>query len=130
MAGHGSIHWNELNTHDAEKAKAFYGAAMGWTFEAMDMGPDGTYWVAKKAGMGGEEMVGGIFTMSGPRFEGVPDHWLTHFHVDDVDAKVEEARANGAEILREGWDVPGVGRVAIVRDPGGAVTGWITPSDA
>ena len=126
VASHGHVHWNELNTHDAERAKAFYGNAMGWSFERMDM-MDGAppYWVAKA----GDATIGGIFTMSGPDFEGVPDHWLTHFDVQDIDAKLDEARGNGATVLREPWDMPGVGRIAIVRDPGGAVTGWIQPSE-
>ncbi len=40
---HGHFYWNELMTRDADKAKKFYGASVGWTFEAMPM-PDGTYW--------------------------------------------------------------------------------------
>ena len=30
---HGEFHWNELMTHDVERAKQFYQAAMGWEFE-------------------------------------------------------------------------------------------------
>ena len=40
MADHGTFYWNELMTRDAEKAKAFYGATLGWTFDAMPM-PEG-----------------------------------------------------------------------------------------
>ncbi len=35
MAEHGTFCWNELMTRDAEKAKAFYAATLGWTFAAM-----------------------------------------------------------------------------------------------
>ena len=56
---HGNFYWNELMTRDAEKAKKFYGATIGWTFDAMPM-PDGTYWVAKM----GDKPVGGLFRRS------------------------------------------------------------------
>ncbi|EIM78289.1 glyoxalase/bleomycin resistance protein/dioxygenase [Nitratireductor aquibiodomus RA22] len=124
MTQHGQFHWNELKTRDAEKTKAFYGEAVGWTFDGMDMGDGQTYWVA----MVGETPVGGIFTMAGPEFEGVPEHWMSYLAVDDVDAALEKAKGKGGEILREPFDVPGVGRIAILREPGGAVIGWMTPA--
>ena len=37
MADHGTFYWNELMTRDPEKAKAFYAATLGWTFDAMPM---------------------------------------------------------------------------------------------
>ena len=56
---HGHFYWNELMTRDAERDKKFYGATIGWTFEAMPM-PDGTYWVAKM----GDQYVGGLFPLT------------------------------------------------------------------
>jgi hypothetical protein len=124
MTDHGSFHWNELNTRDAEKAKTFYGACVGWTFNPMQMGDQPTYWVA----MMGEKPVGGIFTMSGPEFDGVPEHWLSYLAVKDVDAAVAKAKKAGGTIMRDPFDIPGVGRIAIVKEPGGAVVGWMTPA--
>jgi uncharacterized protein len=37
MAAHGTFNWNELMTRDVAKAKAFYGATLGWTFSDMPM---------------------------------------------------------------------------------------------
>ena len=122
MWTHGTFYWNELNTRDAERAKRFYGDLIGWTFEAMAM-DDGTYWVAKL----GDRPVGGVFSIAGPEFDGIPEHWMSYLAVDDVDARVAGVAAAGGMVLRAPWDVPGVGRIAIVRDPGGAVSGWITP---
>jgi predicted enzyme related to lactoylglutathione lyase len=119
---HGSFHWNELMTHDAEKAKAFYEKTLGWTFEAMPM-PDGTYWVAKMDG----EYVGGLFPLTAPQFAGVPEGWMAYIAVDDVDARVKKAQAAGATLMRPIFDVPNVGRIAILREPGGAGIGWMTP---
>ena len=38
MWANGSFYWNELMTRDAEAAKRFYGATLGWTFEPMAVG--------------------------------------------------------------------------------------------
>lgn len=123
MTPHGLIHWTELNTHDAEKAKAFYGETLGWTFDAVPMG-DAPYYIIMSNG----ETVGGIFTMTEPMFASVPEHWMTYVAVDDVDKRCETAKAAGGTIMREPLTVPGIGRVAIVQAPGGSVTGWITPT--
>jgi predicted enzyme related to lactoylglutathione lyase len=122
MTAHGHFHWNELVTRDVEKAKKFYGETIGWTFEGMPM-PDGTYWVAKM----GEQPVGGLFPIAGPQWEGVPEHWMSYLAVDDVDARVKKATAAGAKLMRPAFDIPGVGRIAILTEPGGAGVGWITP---
>lgn len=125
MWQHGHFNWNELNTRDAEGAKAFYETTIGWTFNAMDDPEGGTYWVA----MDGETPVAGIFTMDGPAFEGIPNHWFAYLAVDDVDGRLKTAQSIGAVVKRPPFDVPGVGRIAIVQDPSGAVLGWMTPSD-
>ena len=122
MWSHGSFYWNERMTRDVEQAKRFYGSTIGWTFDAMPM-PDGTYWVAKMD----DEPVAGIFPMTGPDFDGVPENWLPYLAVDDVDAVLKAAKAAGAKVMREPFDVPTVGRIAIIQAPGGATIAWITP---
>ncbi len=122
---HGKFYWNELMTRDAEKAKAFYGDALGWTFNPMPM-PHGTYWVI----MVGEEPAGGIMTMEGPDFDGVPEHWFAYLAVDDIDARVAKVAAGGGTVVRAPFDVEGVGRIAIVQEPGGAHVGWMTPANS
>ena len=59
---------------------------------------------------------------------GTPPHWMSYLAVDDVDARVAKAKAAGGAVLHEPFDVPGVGRIAILRDGGNAVIGWITPA--
>jgi predicted enzyme related to lactoylglutathione lyase len=124
MWSHGNFYWNELMTHDPERAKRFYADTIGWTYEAMPM-PDGTYWVAKM----GDTPVGGIFPMSGPDFDGMPEQWMSYLAVDDVDARLKKATAAGAKIMKPPFDVPNVGRIAIVQEPGGACVGWMTPAN-
>jgi hypothetical protein len=120
---HGKFVWNELNTYDVDGAKKFLSAALGWSFEAMPM-PDSTYWVAKN----GNDRIGGIFDLNVLKDRhGIPEHWLSYVAVDDIDARVKKALTIGAKEMRAPFDVPGVGRIAILQQPGGAVVGWITP---
>jgi uncharacterized protein len=122
-SAHGHFYWNELMTRDVAKAKKFYGSVIGWTFEGMPM-PDGTYWVAKT----GDKPVGGLFPLTSPQFDGVAESWMAYLAVDDVDARVKKATAAGAKLMKPIFDIPGVGRIAILTEPGGAGIGWITPS--
>src|SRR5438552_4053891 len=102
---HGRFHWNELRTRDAERAKKFYQATIGWTFEAT-LTPDGrTYWLAMSGGV----PVAGLFPMDLPKFDGVPESWMSFLAVDDVDARVAKALKAGAELVMPVFDVPNVG---------------------
>ena len=122
---HGNFHWNELRTRDAERARRFYADTIGWTFEAMAT-PDGhTYWVAMQDG----KPVAGLFPLTSPQFDEVPESWMSFLAVDDVDKRVEMAVAAGARLVMPVVDVPGVGRIAMLREPGGAGIGWMTPVD-
>jgi len=121
---HGKIIWSELMTRDPEAAKAYFATVAGWEFEAMQM-PEGLYHVASTGG----GMVAGLMDLADlPGMDGIPSYWLTYIGVDDVDAAVTATRAAGGQVHREPWDVPGVGRIAIVADPSGAAVGLMTPS--
>jgi hypothetical protein len=120
---HGTFYWNERTTRDVEGVKKFYADTMGSSYDGMPM-PGGTYWLAT---MGGEP-VGGIFDISGNEYEGVPEGWMSYIAVDDVDARVKKAVKAGAKVMKQPFDVPGVGRIAILLEQGGAGVGWITPA--
>ena len=124
MAMHGHFYWNELNTRDPKKAMAFYGQCMDWIFEKMDMESGGKYYICKN----GDAMVGGIFTMPSPDFEGIPEHWFSYIAVDDIDKRIETALAAGGALVREPFEIQGTGRIAIVQDSNGANLGWMTPA--
>jgi uncharacterized protein len=123
MASHGHFHWNELLTADVERAKKFYGETLGWSFLPLPTDHGDIYWVARL----GDTPVAGIFPLNKPGFEGVQERWMSYIAVDDVDARVEKAIAAGAKLMRPIFDVKGVGRIAILTEPGGAGIGWITP---
>ncbi len=122
---HGTFYWNELLTRDADRAKAFYADTIGWSFDAMPMADGASYWVA----MLGGKPVAGLFPTNRPGFETLPEAWMCYLAVDDVDARVKKATAAGAKLMRPIFDVPKVGRIAILTEPGGAGVGWMTPAN-
>ena len=123
MTAHGHFHWNELRTRDAERAKKFYAETVGWTFEGSRT-PDGTtYWIAQMNG----QPVAGLFELDDRRFKEVPESWIPFLSVDDVDARVKTATAVGAKLMMPIFDVPSVGRIAMLLEPSGAGIGWMTP---
>ena len=120
---HGIFVWNELYTRDVEAAKAFYAATVGWTFEGMPMPDrDRTYWIAKAEG----KPVAGILDMRGIVPDGDPPHWLSYLEVDDIDWCIAEIERNGGRIVRQPFDVPDFGRIAIGADATGAFMAWVT----
>jgi predicted enzyme related to lactoylglutathione lyase len=113
-------------TRDVERAKAFYRDTIGWTFEPATMPDERTYWCALQSG----KPAAGLFPLDAPQFDGVPESWMSYLAVDDVDKRVEMAVSAGARLMKPIFDVPGVGRIAVLMEPGGAGVGWMTPRTA
>ncbi|MFO1039386.1 MAG: VOC family protein [Geminicoccaceae bacterium] len=121
MATHGSFYWNELMTTEPEKAAQFYAALTGATVDPMPMA-FGTYHVLKKDGV----PLGGIMAMP-PDAPPMPNHWFSYMAVDDADEAVTRVRELGGAIYKEPFEVPDVGRIAVIADSTGAALGIITP---
>ncbi|MCB9902581.1 MAG: VOC family protein, partial [Planctomycetes bacterium] len=107
--------WHEVMTNDVATAQAFYTHVFGWT--ARDSGMPGmTYTLFAKDGVD----VGGCMAL--PEHEGQPacaPQWVAYVQVDDVDAAVERSTSKGGSVDMPAMDIPGVGRVCILRDPAG-----------
>jgi predicted enzyme related to lactoylglutathione lyase len=66
-------------------------------------------------------MAGGLLELTKEMQDGgARPTWLGYLHAADVDAKVEEIKADGGQVLMAPWDQPGVGRLAMVTGPEGA----------
>ena len=113
--------WDELLATDVEAAKGFYEAVIGWSAQPMGTGDLGTYTVF----MSGESMAGGL--MSKPEAAPGPAAWVTYLATDDVDATAAKAQELGGKVVQPAFDVPTVGRIAIIVDPTGAAVGLFKP---
>lgn len=112
---HGAFSWSELTTPDPQAAAAFYGSLFGWALDAMPM-PDGEYHVAKL----GDTAVAGLMAPP-PGARAAPPHWGVYLTVDNVEQTVARCAELGGKLLVPAMDVPGVGRMAVLQDPQGAV---------
>jgi len=119
---HGRFQWNELLTHDVEAARDFYTPIMEWDYDKMT-GPDGAYVVAFKQNV----PICGISPMPPTHRPDTPAFWLGYIEVDAVDDAVSKAQQAGATVIRAPFDLPEIGRVAVIKDPAGALIGWVTP---
>ena len=108
--------WIDLYSSDPERAKEFYGSLFGWT--SFDPGPDyGGYFIFQKDG----KAVSGCMRNDGT--QGMPDTFSVYLASDDADRTVGDAAGRGGQISMPPMDVTQNGRVAMVRDPGGAAIG-------
>jgi predicted enzyme related to lactoylglutathione lyase len=104
-------------TNDTKKAKAFYTGLFGWKTESMPgVGMEYTIWKRDDRDMG----AGGMLEIT-PDMGPVPPNWLSYYSVADADATVAKAKRLGGSIRLEPKDIPGVGRLAIIADPQGAM---------
>ncbi|HEY5990428.1 MAG TPA: VOC family protein [Streptosporangiaceae bacterium] len=113
----GTLTWNELITTNPSAAR-FYQQVLGLTTATMDMGT-GEYTMFQ---VGGEQIAG----TTPPQMPGVPNHWHVYFAVADADATAAKVAELGGSLVAGPFDSP-AGRIAIVRDPQGAVFSIIQP---
>lgn len=110
----GSFCWPEIAAADAAKAKAFYGELLGWDLKDA---PGGFYTIAFRKG----HAVAGLYGLTeDQKNRKVPPHWLSYVRVDSADRTAATAADLGARVLKEPFDVPFVGRMAMLEDPAGA----------
>ena len=114
----GHFHWNELLTNDVEGASRFYTGVFGW--EKVEH-PDSPrpYLLFQQDG----EDVGGMMQNTEA---GAAPQWLAYLKVEDTDGIAAKAEKFGGKILTQPFDVQGVGRIAVLKDPQGAVFGIFT----
>lgn len=114
---HGSFIWYELISPDVDAAKTFYDAVVGWNVDRTSNFPNGYRMIARSD----DAYAGGILPLTEEmRGHGARPGWLSYIGVDDVDATVAAAEADGAAAVAPAFDIPGIGRVALIADPQGA----------
>ncbi len=108
----------DLSCDDPEAAKKFYKSIFDWSFQ--DFPGFG--------GWSGLDVGGGVGGGLGKKQDaGEPTAWTAYVQVDDVKKTVARAQKAGATILMPFMEVPGMGYLAVFRDPQGAQIGlWQT----
>lgn len=109
----GAMVWSELQTDDVARAVPFYEAVTGCSSEIAPAGDLAEY---TNFVVDGKPVAG---AMKQP-MEGVPPFWMTYFKVEDVDLAVARATQLGGQVYAPAFDVPGVGRLAVLADSNGA----------
>jgi uncharacterized protein len=139
----GTWNFSDLNTRDFDGATAFYGDVFGWVAGALEGGgmeftflrlpgygdflertvQPGLRAGQEEAGAPPEfaDVVASMVRMTSDRFpDDVPPHWSVTFAVDDTDATASRAEELGGTLMAPPMDA-GPTRIAVVRDPQGAV---------
>lgn len=111
----GALCWADLSTPAPETAAPFYSSLFGWQMVRSEHDSSGYLHIKN-----GETFIGGIPPTSF-RNPTVPCHWLIYFLVDDCDTTANRAVSLGASFRVPPFSMKGVGRIAIIADPQGAV---------
>jgi predicted enzyme related to lactoylglutathione lyase len=113
------VTWFEVQTPDPAKAKAFYGAAFGWTFTDDESG-------YVLIGQGEQAAIGGGIAPI-PADEATRALFLVQ--VPDVEGALERVRDAGGAVIMPMQSTPNGIQFAYVADPTGAVLGvWKPPA--
>ena len=116
----GAFSWSELITPDPEGAKIFYSKLFGWSTRDREMA-NGKYTTCQV----GEQSVAGIMKTPADA-PSMPPAWGCYVTVQDVDATLAQASSLGGRTIMPPTVVQGVGRMAVLQDPQGAVLSIIS----
>lgn len=108
----------ELPTTDIHKSKAFYELVFGWK---MDPFPGPMEYLLINTGDPAIPGINGGLGGAANEFKAT----VNTVDVEDIDATLKLAEANGGQIIMPKDVIPGVGFLAYIREPGGAVLGVI-----
>jgi uncharacterized protein len=122
----------EIHATDTDTVRAFYESVFGWRFQQWG---DIPYWVVT-TGQGdpaGDEpdssagVNGGMLPRQGdpPGADQPVNAFVMTVEVPDCDLYVQRALAAGGSIALPANDMPGVGRLAYVKDPDGNILGML-----
>lgn len=118
----GNFCWFELGTTDQNAAKSFYASLFGWAANDSPMGPghEGFYTIFSID----DRACASAYTITPEMSQrGVPPHWLLYISTPSADDTARRARELGGNVVLEPFDVMDFGRMAVIRDPAGAVFG-------
>lgn len=128
----GAFLWYTLITPDADRAKSFYDAVVGWDIAPASSAPDPAIDYRMIARSDGGYAGGVLNSPKENPHKAIAPAWVGYVHVADVDDAVSRFEKAGGKCLAEPRDLEGVGRMALVADAQGAplyVMNPVPPAD-
>jgi predicted enzyme related to lactoylglutathione lyase len=114
----GTFSWVDLATTDAAAARSFYAGLFGWEMEESDAGDGAAYTMCRIEG----DAVCGLFEIPEEMLAGgVGPTWTSYVTVASADATAARAEELGGGVVNDPLEVLDAGRMAVLRDPQGAV---------
>lgn len=108
----GSFCWAELSAKNTEVAKKFYAGLFGWKYhEEVLPGDMGTY----------VTILVNNLPIGAMAKSDLSPHWGSYIRVKNCDEAVKKAADLGAQIIKGSFDVMDAGRMAVIKDPEGAI---------
>lgn len=117
----GQVVWHDLFTPNRERSMAFYARVANWSYQ-VERAKDFAWGGGEKdfvLAQSGDEAGAGLAETP----PGQSNGWIAYIEVADVDAAVQRVDTLGGKLIRDPFEVSGVGRNALVRDPLGALFG-------
>jgi predicted enzyme related to lactoylglutathione lyase len=117
----GHFCWWSLMTKDVISANDFYQQLFDWQLDEIDIPGQGktTIYSAGRGGFGNPILLEPDFP--------APSHWMTYLVVENVDDACELAKKLGGDVCVPPFDIPTIGRTAVVQDPVGSAFHIFTP---
>ena len=112
----GAISWTDLTVKNAKAVRDFYAAVVGWKVSEVEMDGYSDFGMMRP---GDKKMVAGICHARGEN-KNLPAQWLIYITVADLDASLQRCVKRGGKIVVKARALAG-GRIAVIRDPAGAV---------
>lgn len=110
----GSVSWVDLQTPDPARARAFYGAVLGWTFVGGEDPETGFYSMAQ---VDGNNVAGMVKLSANSKFAPMWSIYIATLDADRTARKVSDA---GGQVVIPPMDVLDLGRMAYFADATGA----------
>jgi hypothetical protein len=120
----GKFIWYDLFTHDLQSTSRFYEKLFGWSFSDTASKEK----LVKTVTRDGVPIANAIY-IAPQNSKARESRWLSYISVEDVDRILVVSKKNNGTVYLQPKDLPNRGRVAIMKDPEGALFAVVTTSD-
>lgn len=120
----GKFVWFDLFTHDLQSVSHFYEELFGWSFYDVESGDKSVKTILRDG-----IPIGNAIQINPQKINVNESRWLSYMSVEDVDRTSMLVKKNNGSIYIRPKELPYRGRVAVAKDPEGALFAIVTASD-